>query len=254
MQREEFCLPKPVSVLPVPENQLLASLPADSLARLKSSLEPVPLLLRDTLHIADGPITKVYFPLSGWVSMLAPLESGDVAEVGLIGREGMIGLPIALGATHDSLEAMVQGEGTALSMSAEGFGAALESDAVLRTLILRYAFAHLMQVSRTAACNVHHLVEQRLARWLLMSHDRSGEDTFVMTHEFLGMMLGVRRAGISVAAGTLQKAGLIHYERGMITVTDRPGLENASCECYSIVCRDFAPLTRDGPKNRLPPQ
>ena len=237
----------------MPENQLLASLPADSLARLKSSLEPVPLLLHDTLHIVDGPIAKVYFPLSGWVSMLAPLESGDVAEVGLIGREGMVGLSIALGATHSSLEAMVQGEGAALSMSAEVFRDALEGDAVLQKLILRFAFAHLMQVSRTAACNVHHLVEQRLARWLLMSHDRSGADTFVMTHEFLGMMLGVRRAGISVAAGALQKAGLIHYERGTITVTDRTGLENASCECYGIVRRDFAPVTRDGSTGRVPP-
>jgi CRP-like cAMP-binding protein len=226
---------------PTPGNQLLASLPAESLSRLRPQMDPAELRLRDTLWNAGDSIPRVYFPLEGWVSMLAPLESGDVAEVGLIGNEGMVGLPLALGATHDNLEAMVQGEGTALTLRADRFAEALGSDAALRAPILRYAHAHLLQVSRTAACNVHHHVEQRLARWLLMSHDRAQSDTFVMTHEFLGMMLSVRRAGISVAAGALQKAGLIHYERGTITITDRPGLEQASCECYSIVRRAFEP-------------
>jgi CRP-like cAMP-binding protein len=212
----------------------------------------VPLLLRDTLHHPGDPIARVYFPLRGWVSMLAPLENGDVAEVGLIGNEGMIGFPLALDATHDDLEAMVQGEGTALAMRAADFRAALGVDAVLRRLMLRYTHAYLIQVSRTAACNVHHLVEERMARWLLMSHDRAEGDTFVMTHEFLGMMLSVRRASISVAAGALQKAGLIHYERGTVTVTDRPGLENASCECYGIVRRAFDPRATGGPRARRP--
>jgi CRP-like cAMP-binding protein len=237
-----------LSTSPPRGNLLLESLPTESLARLLPLLEPMELLLRDTLWNAGDSIPRVVFPLNGWVSMLAPLESGDVAEVGLVGHEGMVGLPLALGATHDNLEAMVQGPGTALALRADRFRDALASDAALRTLILRYAHAHLVQVSRTAACNVHHLVEQRLARWLLMSHDRAGTDTFVMTHEFLGMMLSVRRAGVSVAAGALQKAGLIHYERGTITITDRPGLENASCECYGIVRRAFDPRPHASPR------
>lgn len=239
---------------PAPRNQLLASLAPESLARLKPMLHPAPLLLRDTLWPAGEAIPRVYFPLTGWVSLLAPLENGDVAEVGLVGREGMLGLPLALGATQDDLEAMVQGPGTALTMSAGSFRQALAADPAFQAVILRYAHAHLLQVSRTAACNVHHLVEQRLARWLLMSHDRAEGDTFPMTHEFLGMMLSVRRAGISVAAATLQKAGLIHYERGTVTITDRPGLENASCECYGIVRRAFEPgLAQDARPARAQP-
>jgi CRP-like cAMP-binding protein len=233
-----------------PQNQLLASLPADSLARLACMLEPVQLQLRDILHRAGDLIARVYFPLSGWLSMLAPLEGGGAAEVGLIGNEGMVGFGVALGVTHDNLEPMVQGQGTALAMRVEDFRAALESDPALRALVLRYAFAHLIQVSRTAACNVHHPVEQRLARWLLMSHDRAAGDSFTMTHAFLGMMLSVQGPEIDVALGALHKTGLIRYEGDTVTVADRPALEHASCECYGLVRRAFDPLVSGGPEGQ----
>src|SRR3954467_7400222 len=169
--------------------------------------------------------------------MLAYLEDGDAAEVGLGGREGFVGLPVLLGADHDDIEAMVQAPGTALRINAQVFREELERIPAFRTLLLRYALVHHGQVVRTAACNGRHHTDQRLARWLLMAHDRSQGDDFPMTHEFLSMMLGVRRAGITVAAGTLQKAGLIRYNRGRIEVTDRPGLESVSCDCYGIVRR-----------------
>ena len=220
-----------------PRNHLLAALPPASLERLKPLLTPVEMPLRQVLHSPDEPIERVYFPESGWVSMLAVLEDGDCAEVGLTGREGMVGLPVVLGADREDVEAIVQSGGTALSADANAFRAELAANPPLMSLLLRYALVHLGQIARTAACNGHHVTEQRLARWLLMSHDRAEADEFPMTHEFLSLMLGVRRAGVSVAANVLQKAGLISYERGRIAITDRPGLEAASCECYGIVRR-----------------
>jgi CRP-like cAMP-binding protein len=220
-----------------PRNRLLAVLPPDDLARLRTRLEAVELPFRKVLHVPGKPIEAVYFPETGYVSMVAYLEDGDAAEVGLAGYEGMVGLPVLLGADHDDIEAMVQASGTALRMDAQAFREELERIPSLRNLLLRYALVHHGQVARTAACNGRHHTDQRLARWLLMAHDRSQGDDFPMTHEFLSMMLGVRRAGITVAAGTLQKAGLIRYNRGRIEVTDRPGLESVSCDCYGIVRR-----------------
>ena len=220
-----------------PRNRLLTALPPDDLAELLPQFQPVELAIRQVLHEPGKAIGSVYFVETGWVSMLAYMEDGDAAEVGLIGREGFIGLPVLLGADHDDIEAMVQATGTALRMDAAALRQALERIPTLRTLLLRYALLHHEQVTRTAACNGRHQIEQRLARWLLMAHDRADGDQFPMTHEFLSMMLGVRRAGITVAAGQLQKAGLIRYERGCIEVTDRPGLESAACECYGVVRR-----------------
>ena len=225
-----------------PRNRLLAALPPEALAALWPQLEPVELALRQVLHEPGKPITSIYFPETGWASMLAYMEDGDAAEVGLIGHEGFIGIPVLLGGDNDDLEAMVQCQGTALRMDTAAFREALERIPALRTLLLRYALAHHGQVARTAACNGRHHIDQRLARWLLMAHDRVEGDEYPITHEFLSMMLGVRRAGITVAAGALSKAGLIRYERGRIQVTDRPGLESASCECYGVVRRAFDAL------------
>ena len=222
-----------------PRNRLLAVLPPEVLGRLWPRLEMVELPLRQVLHAVETPIETVYFPETGWVSMVAALEDGDGAEVGLVGREGMVGLPVLLGSDSDDLEAMVQVPGMALSLGANALRAALDDDPVLRNLLLRYALVHHGQVARTAACNGRHHTEERLARWLLMAHDRSEGNAFPMTHEFLSMMLGIRRAGITVAAGTLQKAGLIRYERGWMEIEDRPGLENAACECYGVVRRAY---------------
>lgn len=218
-------------------NRLLTALPPDSLARLAPQLEPVELVLRDVLHRPEELIERVYFPETGWCSILAPLEDGDSAEVGLIGHDGLVGLPVVLGEPSDDVEALVQCSGTALTMPAEQLQLAMAQDTALRTLLLRYALLHHTQVARTAACNGRHQIDLRLARWLLMAHDRNDGDEFPMTHEFLGMMLGVRRASVTLAAGLLQKAGLVHYRAGRITITDRPGLENASCECYGVVRR-----------------
>ncbi|MBL6456965.1 Crp/Fnr family transcriptional regulator [Belnapia sp. T6] len=222
---------------PRTRNRLLAALPPEDLCRLWPQFEPVELGFRRILQEPEKPITAVYFPESGWASMLAYLEDGDAAEVGLIGRDGMVGLPVLLGGDSDDLEAMVQAPGTALRMDAAAFREALDSIPAFRTLLLRYALVHLGLVARTAACNGRHQLDQRLARWLLMAHDRTEGDEFPMTHELMAMMLGVRRAGVTVAAGQLSKAGLIRYRHGRIEVTDRPGLENATCECYGVVRR-----------------
>jgi CRP-like cAMP-binding protein len=227
----------PSTESPAPRNRLLSALPPEVLARLWPRLKPVELSLRTALHKVGVPITTVYFPETGWVSLLTYLEDGDAAEVGLAGREGFVGLPVLLGAECDDIEAMVQAPGTALRLEVGAFREELERMPAFRTLLLRYALVHHTQVSRTAACNGRHHTDQRLARWLLMAHDRARTDEFPMTHEFLSMMLGIRRAGITVAAGQLQKAGFIRYERGCIEVTDRPGLESAACECYGVVRR-----------------
>jgi CRP-like cAMP-binding protein len=218
-------------------NRLLAALPPDSLARLRPQLIPVELEFRAVLHRPEEPITTVYFPERGWFSVLAMLEDGDAAEVGLIGYEGVSALPVILGAAFDDLEVMVQSQGAALSMTADQLRAAMTEDPGLRTLLLRYALLQHTQAARTAACNGRHHIEQRLARWLLMAHDRAEDDTFPMTHEFLSMMLGVRRAGITTAAGVLQKAGFISYRAGRVTISDRPGLESVACDCYGVVRR-----------------
>ena len=222
---------------PAPRNRLLAALPPEDLARLRPQLERVELAFRQVLHAPEEPVTAVYFPETGYCSRLAPMEDGDSAEVGLIGPEGMVGLAVLHGGDRDGFELMVQVPGTALRMGAGAFCEALDGVPALRALLLRYALAHFEQVARTAACNGRHHTDQRLARWLLMAHDRAKDDEFPMTHEFLAMMLGVRRAGITIAAGQLQKAGFIRYERGCIEVTDRPGLESVACECYGIVRR-----------------
>ena len=226
-------------VPPAPSNRLLAALPAADLARLWPQLEPVGLEMRETLHVSDEPIAAVYFPESGWVSMLALLADGRSAEVGLVGTEGMVGLPLLLGSDSSGTEAMVQASGTMLRLEAGAFRRALEESPALRTLLLRYALAFQQQVTQTAACNGHHALDQRLARWLLMAHDRAQGDEFPMTQEFLAMMLCVHRPGVTIAARLFQQAGLIRYGNGQMAITDREGLEAAACECYGVVRRQF---------------
>jgi CRP-like cAMP-binding protein len=222
-----------------PRNRLLSALPPEDLAWLRPHMELVEFPPRLVLHMPGEPITAVHFPETGWVSMLATLDNGDAAEVGLVGREGMVGLPLLLGADRSPFEAMVQAGGTGLRLPAEAFRQALDHSAALKALLLRYTLAFNVQVAQTAGCNGRHQIEQRLARWMLMAHDRSEGDGFPMTHEFLSMMLGVRRAGVTVAAGVLQRAGLIRYERGRMTVTDRDGLEAGACDCYDAARREY---------------
>ena len=223
-------------------NQLLAKLSSEDFAYLAPHLGRADLPLRTTVHGAGEAITAVFFPERGYASMLAALDDGDSAEVGMIGREGMIGLPLIFGTDRSLVEAMVQAGGTAIRLAASTFQHAIEERPTLRAAMLRYAMAFNAQVTMTAACNGRHLVEQRLARWLLMAHDRTDGGQFAMTHEFLSMMLGVRRAGVTVAAGALQRAGFIRYDQGRIQITDRAGLEAGACECHFIVRREFERL------------
>jgi CRP-like cAMP-binding protein len=167
------------------------------------------------------------------------LEDGHLQEVGIVGREGLVGLPVVLGADRTSIEALVQMQGTALRVGAAELRAAFERSATLRSLLLRYAQAFHAQVAQTAACNGRHPVDVRLARWLLIMHDRAGDDEFPMTHEFASLMLGTGRPGVSVAAAVLQKAGVIAYTHGRMGVLDRAGLEAAACECYGTVREQF---------------
>jgi CRP-like cAMP-binding protein len=231
-------------------NGLLAALPPEDLARLRPRLQPVELPFDQTLYPADGRIEAVLFVETGMVSLIATLEDGEQVEVGIAGSEGLIGLPLVFGDDRSLVEARVQMEGTALRMDAAALRDAMEASAALRVLLHRYALFFQAQVTMTAACNARHAIEQRLARWLLIAHDRAGADEFPMTHEFMAMMLGVRRPGVSLAAGVLQKAGLIHYVRGRMAVTDRPGLEAASCECYHTARREFARLLGPSPATR----
>ncbi|GAV36134.1 Transcription regulator, crp family [Roseomonas mucosa] len=230
------------SSAPVPRNRLLAALPAESLNRLWPQLEPVEMALRQNLMMPDEPITAVYFPEVGWASMLALLADGNSAEVGLIGNEGMIGLPLLLGVDSGAVEALVQGPGTMLRLGASAFQQSLEEIPELERLLMRYALAFQEQVTQTAACNGHHALDQRLARWLLMAHDRAEGDEFPMTQEFLALMLCVHRPGVTVAARLFQQAGLIRYGQGRIVIADRDGLEAVACECYGAVRRRFGHL------------
>src|SRR5487761_753636 len=209
-------------------NRLLAALPRKDYRELLPFLEPVTLAFQEVLYEPHTRIRHVYFPKDCFVSMLTTVDTDRAAEVGLVGSEGMIGLPVALGAAISPFRAVVQGGGTAMRMKVADFRRDFsKSDALRRELFL---FTHLLmiQISQTAACNRFHVVEKRLARWLLMAPDRVKSDRFHMTHEFLGHMLGVRRVGVTKAAQALQERKLIRYSRGDITMLDRMGLEVAA--------------------------
>ena len=233
---------KPVLHPSAVRNQLLAALPSGVLAQLLPEMQPAALDLREVLHATETSIKAAYFVETGWVSMIARLEDGLSAEVGLVGREGMVGLPLVFGVEISGLDALVQSPGTALRMEAGAFRHALDEHPPLRALLFRYGEFMRAQVTQTAACNGNHGLEQRLARWLLMSHDRANGDHFLMTHEFLATMLCVHRPSVTVAARILQRAGLIRYGAGAITIVDRSGLEAAACECHGAVRRQYQKL------------
>jgi CRP-like cAMP-binding protein len=217
------------------ENYLLAALPGKAYLGLLAGLEPVTLTFGDVLYEPEDTIRHVYFPGSSVVSLLTLADGHLALEVGLIGRDGMVGVPLILGHGASPVRALVQGTGSAMRMKAALFLKEFQRLPLLQKALYRYTYSLMAQISQTAACNRFHVVESRLARWLLMTHDRVKSDEFHMTQEFLGHMLGVRRVGVTRAAQTLQKNHLISYNRGNITVLDRPGLEAAACHCYGIV-------------------
>jgi CRP-like cAMP-binding protein len=214
-------------------NRLLDRLPAADLRRLLAAATSVEFVFAQTLHVAGQPIAAVWFPTRGFISLIMPVDSHVGVEVGLVGREGMFGLPLALGVARTPMRAVVQGAGAAIVLGAAAFRIQLASGRALRSAMERYAVIQLRQLCQNVGCTRFHLVEARLARWLLMSQDRSDGRTFRITHEFLGNMLGVRRAGVTMAAGALQRRGFIHYRRGSLTILDRRGLKAAACGCYA---------------------
>ena len=218
-----------------PANSLLAALPRQDYERMRDELEPVNLVYGEVLYEPGERVRHVYFPGDVHVSLLVVLDRSSALEVGLVGREGMIGMPLALGVEECPVRALVQGSGTALRMKAAAFREELARSAPLQREVYRYAHAKLVQARQTAACNRFHEVQARLARWLLMTRDRVGSDHFHLTHEFLADMLGVRRAGVTTAATILQRKKLISYRRGHISVLDRAGLAAAACPCYGVV-------------------
>jgi len=223
------------TVIPRIPNKLLAALPPGSYRRLRSGLEPVALQFGDVLYEAGRRMRHVYFPGDSLVSLLTLVNGHLALEVGMVGREGMVGLPLALGRAVSPVRALVQGAGGAMRMTSARFSREMRKTPPLRQGVYRYADALLAQVSQTAACNRFHQVEQRLARWLLMTRDRVRSDEFRLTQEFLAHMLGVRRVGVTRAAASLQDRELIEYSRGSIRILDGKGLEAAACECYRIV-------------------
>jgi CRP-like cAMP-binding protein len=223
-------------------NHLLTALPSAEFARLAPALEAVDLAMHQTLFRAEEEVEAAYFVETGTISMLARLEDGGLVEVGIVGREGVAGLPFVFGAAISPVEAMTQIPGRSLRVAAPAFRQALRQRPALTPVLLRYAQAFYAQVSLAAGCHAAHDIPHRLARWLLMAHDRVGADEFPMTHEILAQMLGVRRQGVTVTAGILQNAGLIRYGRGRMTILDRAGLEDASCECYVAIQRITARL------------
>lgn len=229
-------------------NRLLAALSPEMLARLMPRMRNVPLVLRDVLCRPDAVLEAVCFPEDGMISMVTILEDGMQAEVGLIGRKGMLGLSTMSGNPVSFVESIVQMAGTGWCMDVREFRAELDESAELRAVLLRYNDAQLSQVMQTAACNGRHDLEQRLARWLLMVHDRTPGDEMLLTQEFMSVMLGVHRPSITVTAGILQRAGLIRYAKGCVTVLDREALEAASCECYRAVTRRYAMLFPPSPR------
>ena len=219
--------------MPQPSNQLLQQLSGASRQHVEALGERIELKLSEVIGDAGQPTACVLFPIDGFISLLAQVDSDHAIEVGMVGREGMLGIQLALGVATEPLKALVQGAGLALRISAATFRRELVANPVLRATIDRYVYVLFAQHARSAACLRFHLIEPRLARWLLMSQDRAHADEFRVTQEFLAFMLGVRRVGVTQAAGMLQRRNLIAYDRGAMTILDRAGLEHAACSCYA---------------------
>ena len=215
------------------ENQLIEALPHSDRLRLLAACEPFEMVLADRLSDPGKPATHAYFPTDGFVALVVQIEGNSDVAVGMVGREGMLGAQLALGVITPPVHALVQGPGQSWRISSEAFSAELAQSVALQRGINRYLHVLMVQLAQSSACLRFHLIGPRLARWLLMSQDRSHSNSFAVTQQFLAHMLGVRRVGITTAAGIFQTRGLIAYQRGKMTVLDRPGLEAAACSCFA---------------------
>jgi CRP-like cAMP-binding protein len=229
---------------PQRENRILAALPAVERLQLLEAATDVTLDVRTVLFEPGGPIDALYFPTDGVISLVTPLGGGNVVEVATIGNEGIVGVPLVLPVGGFAVRAITQVAGRGIRLEAGVFVEWLEHSRALQTLVDRYTQALFGQIAQSAACNRLHSSEERLSRWLLMSHDRVVSDDFMVTQELLGQMLGARRSTVSVSAGILQRAGLIRYTRGHVTIVDREGLESVSCECYEVIKRELDGVAR----------
>ncbi|HEY0171740.1 MAG TPA: Crp/Fnr family transcriptional regulator [Pyrinomonadaceae bacterium] len=223
-------------------NRILSAAPKEEYERLFPLLEYVELRRADVLHEAGEHMPYVYFPYSGTISVVVQMEDGNQAEVGVVGREGVLGLPLVLGTDTAPLRGFVQVSGGAMRMTAADFVEEVGRRAGLYTLLLRYAQAFFVQTAQTAACNRLHPMEGRLSKWLLTTRDRAESDDLDLTHEFVSVMLGVRRAGVTEALGALRAEGLIDHSRGRIRILDAEGLGRASCECYVVIRDEYERL------------
>jgi CRP-like cAMP-binding protein len=217
------------------QNHLLAALPGEIRARLFPHLKLVDLPLGKALYESGATVHHVYFPTNAIVSLLYVMESGASAEISVVGNEGLIGIAVFMGGESTPSRAIVQSAGSAFSLPSQRLRDEFNGSSDMRMLLLRYTQALITQMAQTAVCNRHHSIDQQLCRWLLLSLDRLSGNDLVMTQELIANMLGVRREGVTEAAGKLQDLGVIKYQRGRITVLDRPGLEELSCECYTVV-------------------
>jgi CRP-like cAMP-binding protein len=221
------------------QNHLLAALPASDYERLLPDLELTAMTLGDVLYESGSQLGHVYFPTTSIVSLLYVMEDGASAEIAVVGNEGIIGVALFMGGETTPSRAVVQSAGYAYRLKGQLLKREFNRSSAMQQLLLRYTQALLTQMAQTAVCNRHHSVDQQLCRWLLLSLDRLASNELTMTQELIANMLGVRREGVTEAAGKLQGAGLIHYSRGRITVVDRPGLEAQACECYRVVKKEF---------------
>jgi CRP-like cAMP-binding protein len=228
------------------QNRLLAALPPDDFVRLSASLELAPLVLGAALYESGAEMRHVYFPTDSIVSLLYVMEDGASAEIAVVGNEGLVGVSLFMGGETTPSRAVVQSAGHAYRLPGRLLKEEFYRAGPMQHLLLRYTQALLTQMAQTAVCNRHHSLDQQLCRWLLLSLDRLSGNKLVMTQELIANMLGVRREGVTEAAGNLQDADLISYRRGHITVLDRPGLEARTCECYSVVKRESDRLLPDG--------
>ena len=226
-------------------NSILARLPSEELNSIEPKLEVVDVRLREPVYDPGRAITHVYFPLSCIFSLVALADGRVIVEIATIGREGMVGLPVFLGAASSPHTAFCQVAGRAALMQADSLRDAAAHDGALRRLLNRLTQATMVQVAQNVVCNRTHSSEQRAARWLLMTEDRIGRPEFALTQEFLAQMLGLRRPTVSETARRLQGRGLIRYSRGMMTISDRAGLERTTCDCYGIIKAEFDDMTRD---------